>query len=189
MKRMLFVAAALGALAAPSAMADKIVDYVKVFGGATTTKALRWGGAHYDTDTGWNSGGALGWNVTSHLALESELFYDRVEYHCCNPNSNTSWSGMVNGIWQFNSGFTPNPYVGVGLGLDHVRYHNDTGHYTRTDNVGGYQLISGFTYPLANNLDLMGEYRYRGAFTQAEDSGLKWEYQSNNFSGGLRIKF
>lgn len=178
---------------APAAAAG----YVKATGGVSLAGDLKWGGGDFDTDTGYGFGAAVGVEVAPNFAVELEGFHDRVEYSCCNPNSNSSWSAMVNGVFEVPVSFFLRPYVGGGVGLLWVKYDNDGVGYTRDDMVGGFQLMGGLAAEVSSGVDLFVEYRYRDAFSKASETGapppgpvnLEWEYKNHFVGGGLRVSF
>ncbi|NWG70799.1 MAG: porin family protein [Parvularculaceae bacterium] len=194
MRHAIAAAAAAAALCAAPAQAGW---YVKAGGGVSLAGDLEWSGADYETDTGYAFSGAIGRYLAPNFAVELEGFRDRVEYSCCNPNSNSSWSAMVNGVFEVPVSFFLRPYVGAGAGLLWVRYENDGIGYERRDTVGGFQLIGGLSAEVSSNIDLYVEYRYRDAFSDAEvfsspppgPLNLVWEYKNNFVGGGVRISF
>lgn len=185
MKHLFAAAAAAVALCAAPAYAG---GYVKGGGGVSLAGDLEWGGAEYDTDTGYGFFAAIGVDVAPNFSVELEGFHDSVEYSCCNPNSNSSWSAMVNGVFEIPVSFVIQPYVGVGAGLLWQKYEN-AAPYTLSDTVGAFQLIGGLSAEVSSNIDLFVEYRYRDAFSDAEEGGLEWEYKNNFIGGGVRVHF
>lgn len=193
MKQLFVAAAAAAALAAAPASAG---HYVKAGGGVALAGDLEWGGLEYDTDTGYGFFGAIGMDVAPNFSVELEGFHDSVEYSCCNPNSNSTWSAMVNGVFEIPVSFFLTPYIGAGAGLIWQKYENSAP-YTRSDTVGGFQLIGGLSAEVSSSIDVFVEYRYRDAFGDAEVTGaaapgpanLQWEYKNNFIGGGFRIHF
>jgi opacity protein-like surface antigen len=166
-----------------AAKAD-LFDYAKLYGGATIAPELEWCGpvcSDYDMDTGFNVGGALGWDVAPEFSVEVDFMYTQSAYSCCDTRLET-FSAMVNGIWHFDIDSKWKPYVGAGLGGVQSIYEFGSGN--SDDFVFGAQGLVGVAIPIAERVDLMFEYKYQWA-DDANDDGLTWEYKSHNLNGGL----
>jgi opacity protein-like surface antigen len=159
--------------------------YVEGSLGLTTQNNLDWGGASYKMDNGWDGALAVGASVTPDWDLAAQFSFDRMAYSCCSPNNTHEYRLMANLTRNFTlGGFTP--YVGAGLGMSDVTYHNATSHYTRSDTVGAYQVIAGVRAPVGPKWSVFGEYRYQDTFSDPKSKGLVWQDHSNNFAVGVR---
>jgi OOP family OmpA-OmpF porin len=183
MKTKLLSAVAVGAiLAAPSmAVADE---------GWYVSGALGYG-APGDVDVSGSLNGeiqgagdireklALGYQWNNNWRLEGELAHRFNDTGAVGNFENSSsdfqvWSGMLNLIYDFDTGSFWTPYIGGGLGWVQSEISAagwDTGTYNASSNFVtvddsdaalGYQLIAGIGWELARNLTLDTEYRYFG---------------------------
>jgi opacity protein-like surface antigen len=168
-----------------AAKAD-LFDYAKLYGGATLEPKLAWcdpGCFDYDMDTGFNVGGALGWDVAPELSIEVDMMYTQSAYSCCDTRLET-FSAMVNGIWHFDIDSKWRPYIGAGIGGVQSIYEFPGGN--SDDFVFGAQGLIGVDIAIAEKLDLELGYKYQWADDASAD-GLTWEYKSHNLDLGLVI--
>jgi opacity protein-like surface antigen len=199
MKRLAF-AAAMAVFAVAPAKAD-VVDYAELFGGLTFDPSQDVNGISYDLDTGFNVGGALGWNLSPQFALEADFFFTTADYDLAAPADGTleSFSFMANAVYNIDMGSRFRPYIGAGVGGVQLRFTDGVTSggdpYTGdSDIVFGYQGFAGFAINVDNNIDFIAEYRYQGAgdangsFTSLGVAyPLEFEYSSHNLSAGLRF--
>ncbi len=183
----LFAGFVLMAAMTGAAQAEEPKMYLKLFGGANWSPDLSLNGVKRQTDTGYNLGAALGWNLTPNFALEGELFYDRSGYKTVAPAADISSLGlMVNGIYTFETGSAFKPYVGAGIGYSKLGYH--TAAFDRKDWAFTWQAMAGARVAINEKVELFGEYRFRDA-NEAKDGLTKWDYKANVVSAGVRVNF
>ena len=159
-------------------------DYAKLYGGATIEPQLEFcfiGCSDYDMQTGFNVGGALGWDVAPEFSIEVDLMYTASNYDCCSTRLET-FSGMVNGIWRFDIGSKWKPYIGAGIGGVQSIYEFGSGN--DSDIVFGAQGLAGVAIPIDDKIDLSVEYKYQWA-DDANDNFTQWQYKSHNLDLGL----
>jgi opacity protein-like surface antigen len=186
MKNAMFAAAVLSAglvAIAGSASADMLSRdglYATVKGGVTQPQDQSFG---VEYDTGFTAGAALGKKFGNYRA-EIEGIYE--ESDTDGGAGKTEFSGaMVNGYYDFKNSSFFTPYVGVGAGYGHLRYHSDVaGVNSVSEDTLAYQGIAGVGYELNPCWTLTGEYRYVGT-TEAADT----RYQSHSAIAGLRYSF
>lgn len=111
-----------------------------------------------------------------------------------------TWSVMLNGIYDINTGTALTPYLGVGagVGFNHVSLTgarpagSAVGLYNGSDTTFAYQGIAGFSYALSPNLSLTTDYRYFATTdTSFNSGGAKWHVENTNHvvMAGLRWSF
>lgn len=181
------LAVAVMALALGGTAKAAMFDYAKLYGGVTIEPQLSWddgfGALNYDMDSGFNVGGALGWNVSHDLSVEVDGMFTHSQYSCCTSTLET-FSIMVDGIYHIDIGSKWTPYVGVGIGGLQNTYSNTSGTGGASDFVFAAQGIAGMSIPISSDLDIGLEYRYQWS-DDASDSGITWEYKSHNIDLGL----
>ena len=201
------LAAAMALALGGTAKAD-MFDYGQIIGGGTmeptlTTSDPLFGVNDNDMSTGFNVGGALGWNLGPDLSLEIEGFYTHSAYDSplVSSGSLETMSFMGNIFWNFDCGGKWKPFIGAGLGGAQVTItdgvYGGVPFTGDSDIVFAWQAMAGVTIPVAETVDLLIEYR----FQSAEDTTLDitngvgvtlpvtQEYQSHNLSAGFRLHF
>jgi opacity protein-like surface antigen len=187
-----FALAAAMALALGGTANAGLVDYAKMFGGATLEPSLSAPeGSGLDMDTGYNLGAALGWNVSPNVSLEAELFYTSSGFSNFDARLETM-SVMGNAYYNFDCGWKAMPFIGVGVGGVQVNHNDKFASTSGSDFVFGYQAMAGFTYNLTPSMDLLVEYRYQGSgdahiVDSVHPLGGDQEYKSHNLSIGIRF--
>jgi opacity protein-like surface antigen len=200
MKR-LALAAVLAVLSIASAKAD-VVDYAELFGGVTFAPDQDVNGVSYDLDTGYNVGGAFGWNLSPAFALEADFLFTSSDYDLAPPADGglDTFSFMANAVWNIDAGGGFRPYLGAGAGGIQLNFTDGVSsggapYIGDSDIVFGWQGFAGFAVNVDNNIDFIAEYRYQGA----EDgegavtnllgvsSPLVFEYSSHNVMAGFRF--
>jgi len=133
--------------------------------GTTTTLPI-----DHSFNDGFNVGARLGYQFGP-LRLEGEYSFRENTSNATVLGSKVSGTlssntVMFNGIYDFSVGWPVTPHIGLGLGgasLDGNFNSPTLGYRSRTsDVVFAYQAIAGVRYPMAPNLALDLDYRYRG---------------------------
>jgi len=183
-----------------NALAQGTGMYFSVFGGGTyleDSEISNTGGAEYTFDTGWNLGGAIGYDY-GNVRAEFELAYRQNDFDSLNApgfGSIPITSGadisaltyMINGYWDFQNSSPITPYIGAGIGGAYIEIEESG--LTADDTVFAYKGSAGVSWNLAPNMDLLVDYTYLAA-TDPEFFGvLEMEYASHSVSGGLRFRF
>jgi len=184
----LLSAATLLALAAPAAAQSTSGFYIGGAGGAnwlqdqggSTSPAV----ASISTDykTGYGLLGALGYGYGNGWRTELELNWRKNNVDTLKrnggaltgPGGDLSQLGVFgNMLYDFNVGMPVTPYLGLGLGWlrsSATLKGNGITAVDDTDNLAGYQLIAGASYPIANQLKLTLDYRFMSTFQKPEYS-------------------
>lgn len=149
----------------------------------------------YSYDTGWVGLVGGGWGFGNGIRVEGELG------HRGSDVSNTSGSTSANSLmgnvyYDFATGTPITPYVGVGTGVAHVRFHNVGAPGTSIDDgdtVWAYQGIAGLTYQLSNHWKADANYRYFGTerpdLTAANGTPVTTHYRDHALLLGIRYEF
>ena len=133
-------------------------------------------------DGGWLLGLAVG-SAFNNYRLEGEFEYRTSDFSAKGISGDETLktiSLMANGYYDFNmdSGFTP--YVGAGIGFARHDIGDDD------DTVFAYQATLGVALAMSETMDLDFAYRY---FATADpDFGVELDYDSHNFTVGVRFK-
>ena len=108
-----------------------------------------------------------------------------------------SWSAMINGFYDFDTGGKLTPYVGLGLGgarIDADGISPVSG--TRVDDSDfgfAYQGILGISYELSEQWSATADYRYFSApdlsFGAGNGTGVDSNFDSHSVMVGLRFNF
>ncbi len=169
--RKLLLSSAFAALVAVPAHAGE--TYGKLFGGVVfdrdyDVETVPPGGppvGDLSTDTGFDVGGALGYQITDLLAVEGEIAYRLNSIDVAtiaivpapaDPDL-SALSFMANGVFTAPSGFGVSPYVGAGVGTARVGGLGDH------DFVFAYQAFGGLKTNLTERMSAGVEYRYFAA--------------------------
>lgn len=148
----------------------------------------------YSYDTGPAVVLGAGWGFGNGIRVEGELG------HRGNDVDNTvghtsATSVMANALYDFDTGTRFTPYVGVGTGFAHIRFHDVGAPGTSID--GGdtewaYQGILGLTYQLSDRWKADANYRYFGTerpdFTAANGTSAESHYRDNAILVGVRYE-
>ncbi|MFP3942710.1 MAG: outer membrane protein [Alphaproteobacteria bacterium] len=175
----------------PPPPADEEQFYIEGFGGVSFARDLSYGAAKFEMDTGWNAGGALGAHLNEHWDLEVDVFYSELGYE----GFETSISGlsvMLDLLYNFNTGWVVDPYVGAGFGVTRVRYDgaNQFPTFTGQEWAFGYQFMGGLMYEVTPIVDLFAEYRFHDIGGDVEIKGVpNIDYETHNISAGIRLNF
>ena len=134
-------------------------------------------------DGGWAIGVALGVSMESYR-LEGEFEYRSSDAEASGASGDETLktlSLMANGYYDFQTDSAFTPYIGAGIGFA----KHDIG--DEDDTVFAYQGTIGAAYAIGPTTDLDFAYRYF-ATADPDFGGIELEYDSHNFSVGLRFK-
>jgi OmpA-OmpF porin, OOP family len=186
----LLTAATVVALAAPAAAQNTTGFYVGGAAGALWVQDLDGSykpgnfNATSEFKTGYNILAALGYGYGNGWRTEIEAAYGASDLKRAPVAAGGSVSGdvsafslMGNVLYDFNLGLPVTPYLGVGLGW--LRLNADSSASGTVNNVAvtgnlidshddliGYQLIAGASYPIVSQLKLTLDYRFKSTFTE-----------------------
>jgi outer membrane protein OmpA-like peptidoglycan-associated protein len=102
-----------------------------------------------------------------------------------------TWSALVNGFYDINTGTRFTPYIGAGIGAANV-HASLGGVYSGSDTTLAYQGVGGVAYALTPNLSLTADYRYVATTDASFNSGgARWNVENANHvvTAGLRWTF
>ncbi|MFP3942706.1 MAG: outer membrane protein [Alphaproteobacteria bacterium] len=155
-----------------------------------------------DLDSGWGAGGALGYRWENGFRGELEATYrqnDGIIFDSASPFfpedvELDSFSVMVNMLYDLDMGAFFVPYVGVGLGGNHVTLDVTTAGAEDDGWAFAYQFLGGFSVPVPNTpLEFFADYRYHATSGLVLKFGGMFEenddYQTHNVMGGVRFNF
>ncbi|MBF0562676.1 MAG: outer membrane beta-barrel protein [Alphaproteobacteria bacterium] len=100
-----------------------------------------------------------------------------------------TWSLMVNGLYDINTGTPFTPYLGAGVGVGFVNASlsgtrpagSPTGLYNGSDTTFAYQAIAGVSYAVTPRLSLTADYRYVATTDASFNSGgASWNVENAN---------
>ncbi|MFO7964764.1 MAG: outer membrane beta-barrel protein [Desulfobacterales bacterium] len=162
-------------------------DYVGLKAGYTNIEDsdLEVNGFTFDSDfeDGWIVGVALGFHMQN-IRLEGEVESRQSDIQVTGFDDEDlgTRSVMANGYYDFLlfSGITP--YIGAGIGL---AYHDTD---FDDDTVFAYQGTVGLAMAVSPTIDLDFAYRWF-ASEEPELGGVEFDYESHNFTAGIRINF
>jgi len=108
-----------------------------------------------------------------------------------------TWSLMVNGLYDIDTGTRFTPYLGAGIGVGFVNASlsgtraagSTLGLYNGSDTTLAYQAIGGVSYAVTPKLSLTVDYRYVATTDASVNSGgTSWnvENASHVFTTGFR---
>ncbi|MGE5475022.1 MAG: outer membrane protein, partial [Bacteroidales bacterium] len=136
-----------------------------------------------DSDWGWVGIGQVGYNFGG-PKLELEGGYR-------GNNDISSWSAMVNGIYEFLPNSKWHPFLGAGIGWAWLDGDYAGTNANNTDNKFAYQGIAGVAYDVTNNWALKAQYRYFATLDTdlgpANDHNA--EYRNHSLLVGFTYKF
>lgn len=202
--RLLLVAAAAIAVSTGAHAADLIVDatpmtdvaasdysvYVQVLGGAALPGVVSYNGEiDFDTDAGYGLGASAGVEVLKGLAIEADLLHLRRTFTGFDfyDLSTTSLMANVKGSVALNDMFSI--YAAVGVGAIYLLETSDVS--GTNDSFGaGYQLIAGASAEVAQNISVVGEFRYQDTFeAPLNDDGDAVSAPTAAFLAGVKLSF
>jgi OOP family OmpA-OmpF porin len=113
-------------------------------------------------------------------------------------NDVSAWSGMVNGLYDIDTGGAITPYLGAGLGMVYVDRGgagNQHVAFNGTATDGAIQAIAGVSFAITYNLKLDVSYRYITTFSDESytltpgGASVSSDYESHTVLAGLRWEF
>jgi outer membrane protein OmpA-like peptidoglycan-associated protein len=202
-KRALWLAAAMTAMIPFAAQAGDAGWYVGAGAGASLTDDGDVStGETVESDVGWIGLMRGGYDYGNGWRTEVEASYrdggvDKVSGNSAGDGDIDSLSGMVNALYEFETGSFFRPYLGVGLGgsyigFDKVRPINSS-QIDDNDMVFAYQGIAGVSFEIDPNVAVFVDYRYLGTddpdlHTDA-NTEIEGEYSNHSVVAGLRYKW
>jgi opacity protein-like surface antigen len=136
---------------------------------------------HNNLGSGWGvvGLGGIGYGFGNGFRVEAEGNYRGQEHR-------NIYGGMVNGLYDFNVGWSFFPYIGIGVGYEETSLKNrDTGTITingtpTTASIGGSQggvaaqAILGASFPISSvpGLSITTEYRFMAALSDETFNGV-----------------
>jgi opacity protein-like surface antigen len=198
MKRCLLIAAAAACALSESAWAAPVSfsdPYVELSIGVATGSDLAFDGVNVSLDSG--PAASIGVGFAKFIGpVDLRLDYMTTDRDTCflfcvfGNQGVTSGSTMLSALYNFPLGEGRwETYVGAGAGMVKVDVENTGPGFSGSDNVFGWQLIGGVRVRLFNGpIRLLVEYRYQSS-QDARVDGHTVEYNSNNFTAGLRWTF
>lgn len=194
--------AALAAVPAKAAESQAGETYGKLFGGVVfdrdyEVETVPPGGTpvgDLGTDTGFDVGGALGYQISDMFAIEGEVAYRLNSIDAAtiaivpapaDPDLN-ALSFMANGVFTAPSGYGITPYVGAGAGTARVGGLGDH------DFVFAYQAFGGLKTNITDRIAAGVEYRYFGtndAPYPGAGGALEIDYDTHSVNFVLSRKF
>jgi OOP family OmpA-OmpF porin len=127
----------------------------------------------------------------------SQSSVDSVSGSSSSGGSVNTLSGMVNGLYDFQTGGPLKPYLGLGIGVSRLRYNDVTPiggtAISDRDTVFAYQGIAGLSYDLGDNVALTTDYRYfrtvDPSFHSDSVGTIDSEFSEHRIMVGFRISF
>jgi len=121
-----------------------------------------------DFDTGLAGALSAGWAYGNGVRSEIELGHRRNDLNSLTGTSSgtgdvSSWSGMLNVLYDFKTGTPFTPYVGAGIGAARVSLDASPIGSSRIDDSNtafAYQGIAGVGYRLNDSATIFTDYRY-----------------------------
>lgn len=186
-------AAALALALAGAAQAQTRIDpqwYVRADAGAAlqgefnTTPKIK-------GKTGWTGDLAVGRQIDDHFRAEGELIYSEADRKMDTGQIKVT-AGLLNGLYDFDTGTSFRPYVGAGLGIGQVKL--DGGAIHGDDTGFAYQLLTGVAYPINERLSAQVGYRYLGVNDVkigpiSGAASLRGDYHDQAVTAGLTYRF
>lgn len=188
MKSRILLAAAVAALVATGAQAEGW--HASILGGPTWTPHLSVGGGSATTDTGFNAGGRLGYDLNdcglpSGFSLDTDLFYTQSSFNTFPSSRVSSLSFMENLTYKMDTGMGFGVYGGGGIGA--VRTMLTTPTIDDGSTVLGWQALGGVEFPFTPNTTMFAEYRYLNAHDVNIGGVTGIGNTSNNVSVGIKF--
>ncbi len=190
MKTLATMSLALALCGAGVGAAEASNLYVKLDGGANFQSAENWGGLKYDMNTGWDVGGALGYNLSPHVSVEADVLHTDTTYKGYTSHLKPT-SVMGNVLYHFDAFYGVKPYIGAGLGTIDSAYSGYDGNNWQHWVFGG-QVFGGVSVPVTKQLSAFTEYRFQDAARATQDLvgfSRSYDYQSHNLLVGLQYAF
>ncbi len=146
--------------------------------------------------------GTFGYKYGNGIRVELEIAYrDNGVSSAFKGNGtgdDSAWTGMINGLYDIDTGGAITPYLGAGIGIIHVD-RGGTGNQTVTLNgtatEAAMQAIAGVSFAINYNLKLDLSYHYLTSFTDDSYSlstthaSVNSDYESHTILAGLRWEF
>lgn len=141
------------------------------------------GVAQTDSDWGWVGLGQVGYDFGG-PKVEFEVGYR-------DNDSISSWSTMVNGIYQFLPQSSFHPFVGAGIGWAWLDSDFSGVNARNDDNSFAYQGIAGVAYDINSNVALKAQYRYFATLDAdvGTANGGDADYRNHSILVGFTYKF
>lgn len=204
MKKLTFAIAAFALSVAGAHAADLIVDepaavvdpvatgfYAQLVGGAALPGVIDYSSSgEYDMDAGWGLGGTLGVTVMDGLSVELDVLHlsrtmSDYDYY---DVATTSVMGNLKYTIDLNDTFSI--YGAAGLGYIFVTETDDDSGDTYHGGGLGYQLIAGVGAKVAENISVIGEYRFQNTFSGSEqDYGQSVDTPTSAILAGIKLGF
>jgi opacity protein-like surface antigen len=129
-----------------------------------------------DADVSLTISGAVGYPLTSAVALEGELghVFDMASGDRDVDSSLTTVHGSV--LYFFDSDYVATPYLAAGLGVGRFSHRVRLPPASIEATELGFDLGGGVTYPLQNNTWLRGDFRY---FKHIDDIPSAWRFSGS----------
>jgi opacity protein-like surface antigen len=96
-----------------------------------------------------------------------------------------TWSLMANAFYDVDLGYPVKPFIGAGLGLA----RHDVSNTDEVDVVFAYQGTAGLGWDLSDKTTIELAYRYFMTSDAEFDGVDSMEYNSHNFTAGVRFEF
>ena len=162
MKRLLITLIIAAVFMATSAQAEEKKWYFSAQGGASLTDDLDFPGLNISFNTGYNVGGALGYDLGK-FRLEGEFTYRSADIDTANglsiPDASLSaLTFMANGYYDFEMD-SLTPYIGVGLGVADSDL-DVSGFTVASETDFAYQFMAGLAFNVSKTAYLTAGYRF-----------------------------
>lgn len=139
--------------------------------------------------TGWSVDAAVGRQVDEHFRVDGEVLYSQADQKNSTGRIKVL-AGLANGFYDFDTGTKIRPYVGAGVGVGQVKLDGGAVH---DDDTGfAYQLLTGVSYPINDQLSAQVGYRYLGVNDIKVGSGaqaIRGDYHDQAVTAGLTYRF
>ncbi|OOZ42319.1 hypothetical protein BOW53_00300 [Solemya pervernicosa gill symbiont] len=139
-----------------------------------------------EMDNGYLFSVAIGQEVEDGFRIEGEYAYRAADVDEAGPGVDVSvQAGMLNGIFDMDTGSEVTPYIGAGIGAANMNWD---GSVDDNETVFAYQVMLGLNVEMSPESSLRFGYRY---FDPAEASINPYEIDSafHDFEIGLRFNF
>lgn len=201
-KRALWLAAAVTAVIPFAAQAGDAGWYVGAGGGASLTEDSDIStGESVESDIGFIGLLRGGYDYGNGWRTELEASYrdggvDKV--NGANGDGNIdSISGMINALYEFETGSFFRPYLGVGVGGSYVGFDKvrpiNSSVIDENDMVFAYQGIAGISFEVNPNVAVFVDYRYLGTddpdLSTNNNTEIEGEYSNHSVLAGVRYKW
>ncbi len=174
--------------------------YVEALVGYSDSESVSYGCCDFEIETGSNFGATLGYELHGGWALEVETLYAHLEYGgCVTVCAETDFQSSVNGlsimanlVYEFDTDWFADPYVGVGLGATRIEYDGAQQFpaYSGEEWTEGYQIMIGGIRQVSERMSVFAEYRRNDVFSGVMIKTVdNIDIQSDSFSVGARLDF